>query len=173
MRNKITKLNKKGSVLDGAFVMLFFLVIVIYAIIFLTVIDSYNTAFQASGASSQAKTLQQNLTTDLRNRADGAMILYFVILMVGTWATSFFLDSHPLYFIVFAAASFLTYYIVIPFVNVLYYLQIGTSFTAEIAVLPKTFFVIDHYGAFLALYTITNALVLYAKFKYVGRGNFG
>jgi hypothetical protein len=144
-----------------------------FALVFMKVVGSYNSTFQTSNAPTFAKNLQNNLTTDIYSKADGAMILYFIIIMVGSWVTAFFMDSHPLYFIVFAAACLLTFYIVIPFVNVLYSLQVATDFTTEVSSLTKTFFIIDHYAAFLALYTITNALVLYAKFKYSGRGQFG
>lgn len=168
MRN----LNKKGSATDAIFVFILFFFLVFGALIFLNFLTSFGNNINDSNVADEAKDLITDFRSDIRDRIDNVIVFYFFLLIVGTWITSYFLDNHPMYFVIFIILSFISFFIVLPFANMAYNLQFASNFINEVQYLEKTFWIIEHTAAFLAFYIITTGIVLYAKSKFGNRQSY-
>lgn len=162
----LPKLYKKGSATDSIWTFMFLFIMVFFALIFLNFLRNFGDGIIAADVPAEAKTLIGDFRQDIRDRIDNVVIMYFFILVVGSWISSYFLDNHPLYFVIFMVLSFMSFFIVLPFANVIYSFEVDATFMQEVQYLPKTFWLIEHTAAFLSFYIITTAIVLYAKNKF-------
>lgn len=163
------KWKKKGSALDGVYLFLLIIVIIFGMMMFLFFMRTLADGFTQPGIPQEAQDIVTGVRDDVRAKADNAIILWTFILIMGSWISSYFLDSNPVYFVIFMILSFVSFFILLPVVNVLYNFQFDVTFAQEVQYLPKTFFIVNHFAAFLAFYIITTGLVLYAKNKYQSR----
>lgn len=161
--------NKKGSAIDGIYMFLTVIGIIFGMLILLFFMRSLADGFTQPGIPQEAQDIVTGVRDDIRAKADNAIILWVFILIMGSWVSSYFLDSNPLYFVIFMILSFISFFILLPVINILYNFQFDVVFAQEVQYLPKTFFIVDHFAAFLAFYIVTTGLVLYAKNKYQSR----
>jgi hypothetical protein len=156
-------MNKKGNIQDAITIFGGMFVAFCAALIFLYFLNAINDGF-ASAPAGQAIT--QSVLDQTRDRIDNALILFFFILIIGSWVSAFFLDNHPIFFIIFFILSFISFFILIPFTNVTIAFAQSESFVTQVQYLPKTYYIINHTAQFLAFYIISVGILLYAKNKY-------
>ena len=158
--------QKKGAFTDGIFIFVFFCAMALGGLLLLKTMDGIVEGFTQPGSPQVTQDLVTNTRADFRAKIDNALILYFMILVIGSWISSFFLDNHPIYFVVFLLLSFISFFIGAPVANMMYSISATTDLISQVQYMPKTFFIINHLIAFLAFYVVTTGLVLFAKYKY-------
>jgi glycerol uptake facilitator-like aquaporin len=156
-------MNKKGNIQDALTIFGGLFIAFAAALVFLYFLDAINTGF-ASEPAGQAIT--QSVLDQTRDRIDNALVLFFFILIIGSWVSAFFLDNHPIFFVIFFLLSFISFFILIPFTNVALNFANDDAFITHVQYLPKVYFIINHTAQFLAFYIVTIGILLYAKNKY-------
>ena len=153
------------SFFDNLSVWIWIIVITALMVVCMFTLTAINTGFQSSGMPSVATTQLNTFTVKYNSLADGSIILWLVILWLGTIITSFFLDNYPVFFVIFTILSVLSFFILAPLANVIVLFMEDASFASVLADLPLTSFVLNHLLVFNALFILTTAVALYAKFK--------
>ena len=157
--------SKKGSFFDNMSVFIWLIIIILVLALCMFVLTKINDQFQNSGLPSEATTKLNTFTTKFNGLADGSVILWLVILWIGTILSALFLDSYPIFFVIFITLSVVSFFILAPLANVMVNFFNDTSFASVVASLPWTMFFINNLLVFNALFIVTNGLALYAKFK--------
>lgn len=158
-------MNKRASFMDNLAVFIFIIIIVLVMVLCMFTLSGINSQFSASGAPTVATTSLNNFTTKFNGIADGSIILFLIILWVGTMITSFFLESYPVFFVIFITLSVVSFFILAPLTNVIVTFMEDSNFATIVASLPLTSFVLNHLLTFNAFFILSIGLVLYAKFK--------
>lgn len=146
-------------------VFIFIIVIVMVLILCMFLLTKLNASFQTSGLDSRATTEFNGFTTKFNALADGAVILWLIILWIGTIMTSLFLDNYPVFFVVFITLSVLSFFILAPLANVIVSFMTDSAFASVLAQLELTYFVLNHLLIFNAFFILTVSLALYMKLK--------
>lgn len=157
--------DKRGSFFDNMSVFIWIVVITLIMALCMFVLTQLNTSFSTSGLPTESTTQFSGFTTKFNGLADGSIVLWLIILWIGTILTSFFLDSYPVFFVVFTVLSVLSFFILAPIANVAVLFLEDSTFASVLAQLPLTSFILNHLLIFNAIFIITTGVVLYAKFK--------
>lgn len=159
------KFNKKGSFFDNMSVFIWIVVITLILALCMFILTQINGVFSTSGLPSESTTQFSGFTTKFNGIADGSIVLWLIILWIGTILSSLFLNNYPVFFVVFTVLSVLSFFILAPVANVAVLFLEDSAFASILAQLPLTSFILNHLLIFNALFIITTGVVLYAKFK--------
>lgn len=157
--------SKRGSFMDNMSVFIWVIIITMVVVLCMFLLTKINTQFSSSGAPAVATAQLSTFTTKFNSLQDGSIILWLVILWIGTIMTSLFLNNYPVFFVIFTVLSVISFFILAPLANVIVEFMGISDFSAVLAQLPLTSFVLNHLLVFNAFFIITVGVVLYAKFK--------
>lgn len=156
-------LGSKGSVLnEGYFIVIsIFIVLMVFAGAWIGFKDSY-TDIHASLTNTEAKQLHSDYNTRMPATLDSIIIFTLTLLWVGAIALSFFIDTHPVFFI----------FTILLLVGIFIVGGILANTYTEVAVdmgidsdMPMSYYVFDHLIEFILGFTFSIAIALYAKAK--------
>jgi hypothetical protein len=158
-------MNKKGYVQDF---LLFSLILFIFGIVIVVgfkLIDGINTNYQATDASSGAKTIMGDNTARFVTVFDWLFLTVFVLLMIAIFAGFFLLNTHPaFYFIVVILLAFMLIPIGI-LSNAFDTFGSSDSVSTEAQQFQITDFIFSKYALFFGAFAFIGVVVLFAKFK--------
>jgi hypothetical protein len=157
--------SKRAAFFDNISVFVWIGIISLILILTIFVLNAVNTAFSASSITPVATTQLDNFTTKYNSLADGSVVLWLIILFIGTCVTAFFVDNYPVFFVVFITLSVVSFFILAPLANVFSSFVADSAFTTIIASMPLTNFILNNLLVFNALFILATGLILYAKFK--------
>lgn len=153
----------------GAFV--FLIMCVIVGAFVLMIVNTFNDAWNENTAvDAQSKEAISSYAVRTNNILDAAFIFYLAILWIGTLVSSYFLDNSPIFFVIFLIISILSFFIILPLANIIMAMSDG-PLSAYIALMPMTYFIIEHAAIFITVFIITTGFALYAKYQ--GGGGVG
>ena len=157
-------MRKRGNaVLDSVLVLAVLAGFGIMAVMFTQVLDEFNTDVQSSDLDAEAKTFSNNVNTNFPTWMDYAFLLIVVLVWAGMLILSFFLDTHPVFFIlmgillivvVFAASAMQDLYVEI---------SGDADFSSFAAQLPITDFILSHFLIIMMVDAVSVIITLYAK----------
>jgi len=162
--------NKKGSGFADVYVIFVFLFIMfIVGGISIFTMNTFNSAWQGTGdeVSETSKTEGQAYTSLFQGVLDGGLILWLVILWLGSLVTAFFLDNSPVFYIIFFLGGLISLFGLLPLASLVTALE-STALGGAFGALPMATFVMNNLLIFITAFLITNGLALYAKFKVLG-----
>jgi len=153
------------SFFDNLSVWIWVIIITAIMVVCMFILSAINSGFQTSGITPVATTQLNSFTNKYNGIADGSIVLWLIILWIGTIVTSLFLDNYPVFFVIFTILSVISFFILAPLANVIVGFISDAAFSAVLAQLPLTSFILNHLLVFNALFIASTSLVLYAKFK--------
>ena len=160
--------KKKGNIILESITVL--IIIFALALIFIfgrVVLSDFNSEIQNDTTwSNESKTVMQRDTTNYPRVADAGIVLAFGLLWLVTIATSFFVDTHPVFF----AISFILVIIVLIVAASLSnafeeMTTTDTEFGEAANSFPMTNFLLNHLPYLIFAIAISVAISLYAKSK--------
>ena len=173
MRKIIEKKNKKGQFGIIAFVG-FFLVLLFLAPFVVKIVRSSVGGFsdQLAGIDANAATQVDFVEDTFIGLWDWVIFLAFVFNVVLLLISSFFIDTHPAFVIVYIMTAFFLMAFapsVLDTVEKVYdnaEMSNATTGHDSGAYLPITEFLINNFGGILLTIIVLSGIIMYAKFKY-------
>lgn len=170
MQKTLRKVRKKGSGFGDIYVIFIFLVITtLVGGIALFTFNQFNTSWQNTtgnvGDVSKEETNEYNTTLNLV--LDGGIVLWFFILIFGSWVTAFFLENTPVFFIIFLLLSVMSFFVLPPFANMQSEIS-ETALSEGFQYLPMTMFINNHMILFMLFYMVGVGFALYTKTRLDG-----
>jgi len=164
-------MNNRGQFGIVAFVGVF-IVLLALAPILLNIVTSIGGGVQSNIASIDASagaTMQQPITK-FTQMWDYVIVFIFTINILLLLITSFFIDTHPIFTLLYIFMGFLLF-VFTPYVKDIAstlwdtprYITDGT-----ITELSLTGFLLDNYGIVLLMVFVLSGIIMYAKIKYFG-----
>lgn len=159
-------LSKKGNVID---ILLFIIVIFVLAIavpiIYYVMNMGYTPLvqeFNASGSNQSVQILQKN-QTDYPNIFDAAVVFILIFLWIFILITTFFLDSHPAFFII--AVIIMIFIMIVGIILNNQYLEFASTETylAIESTFPMTYWILGHIFVIAIIISMSVLVTLYAK----------
>lgn len=162
------KLKKKGSgLLDNIVIFGFLFGMAICSVLGLYVINIFTDNFNSQIDNPIVEEHTQSYQEKNQSIMDGMIILFFVILVLGSVVTNLYLDSSPVYFIIFFLLSLLVMFLMIPFSTIIENME-GSVFQATYEYFPMTMFLVDNAVIVMVLYIIIIGISLYMKQRFIG-----
>jgi hypothetical protein len=160
-------LSKKASVFDTYVVFIFLITVTLTAGIALFVSNTFNDAWQEQEAeqiTQKSQELSDAYTGQMNVVLDGGILVWFTILWLGTLVTSAFLDTNPAWFIIFFFVSLTSYFLLLPFANIISDLseQLPQGFDN----LPITLHIINNLIYYITAYIVSIGVTLFVKTRY-------
>ena len=138
-----------------------------FAGIGLFIYSSFNSEFQnATSVAASVRTDADNYNNTFTTVMDGGIILWFVILWLGSIVTALFLDNSPVWFVIFFLISLMSFFALLPFANIQSDLS-ETALSLGYSHLPMTMYIHNHLIIFLAAFIVSIGIALYAKKRYM------
>ena len=163
----MTLFNKNGNAVQDTLTAL--IIIVVFAIVAVfgyTLMSQFNDEWQdEEDVTNISKEVTQDFTTSYPIIFDNAFILLVVMLWIGLIVMSFFIDAHPIFFViplmllifVFAASAFMS--------NYFEELTDEAELSDAIGVMPKMNWVMDNLLIVMIIIGFTTTIALYSKTK--------
>lgn len=162
-KKTFSTLGSRGNVInEGYFIVVsLFIVLMVFAGAWIGFKDSY-TDIQGALTQTEAQQMHQDYNTRMPATLDSIIIFVLTLLWVGSIALSFFIDTHPVFFI-FTILLLVGVFIVGGILSNTY-----TAIAVDMGIdgdMPMSYYVFDHLIEFILGFTFSIALSLYAKSK--------
>lgn len=161
----ILQQNKKGSSLGDTYVLfMFFIVTLITAGISIFMYNTFQDGFSSTQGveGTLAAEKSEVYSTNLSSVLDPAIIVWFIILWLGSLVTSAFLDNSPVWFIIFFIASLISLFALAPFANIISDLS-ESELKEGFDFLPMSMYINNNLLVFVTVYMLSIGLVLFIK----------
>jgi hypothetical protein len=165
-------INKKGQVgivsFVGVVIALLFL-----APIFLNVVTTTTGEFAdaINGTNSDAAATVDSITTTYTSLWDWALILIFGLNILLLLVSSFFVDTHPAFLLVYILIAFFLMAFAPNILDATDKIYNSAHYAGEVAAyLPFMDFVRSNFGALILGVLVLSGIIMYSKFKYFGDG---
>jgi hypothetical protein len=133
------------------------------------IINMVNSALQDS---TQIPELAKNQSSDFAQQfdlvSDGAIVLWFVILVVGSLAGAWVLDSTPVLLVFFVILALVSLFGLAAFGNMYEAISTADGLSTQFDKLPMTNFIMQYWFIFMLFYMIAMGGVLYMKNNLTG-----
>ncbi len=161
--------HKKGSITDAILLTLMLIVIAMVMIPLTSVFVSVNSGIQANAEmADESKAMSADYANRLPKIFEGIWLMILIGGFVATFAASFFIDSHPVFFII-GAISFSSMLLVIPFLPDVYNdMAANSGFDNVDGAFVLIPFIMQNYVKVMVLMWAMVLFALYAKVKIRG-----
>ena len=157
---------KKGQDINLLFVAVMVLVLAIVIIIGYRLIKQFNYSFQTLQTIPQeAKDITQKLEDNYVARFDILFVFVLVLLWIVMIASAFFIDTHPVFFMVSLILTSVTAFMGGHLANSYAQFKDTPSLSADANQFKIIPYIFQHYIAILMVMGITTAISLFAKIK--------
>jgi len=162
--------GKKGDmIVDTILIVVMLLVIGVMMVFGNKVFSDINSQVQSS--SSLANATKESINTAATNYPsfmDDLFLTIFVLLWLVLMITSFFIDSHPVFFII--AVVLLVMLLFVAGVASNAYMEFSESSDFDVTGFPKTHFILSNLLMFFLFMAMSVGMVIYGKAQYGGGG---
>jgi hypothetical protein len=153
--------NKKGGALtEAAFIILVLIVVAVSWVTVVYILDVMNPVMQDELKSSESKAAFQDYYDRTPSNLDTAFVVILVLLWIFAVVSAFFIDTHPVWFVVslFALIFILAGAAIVSNTYIDFHdsLELASS-------LPKIYFVMDHLVEFIIAISASVMLALFGK----------
>jgi MFS family permease len=157
---------------DMIFIFGIFILLGVVGALGLFILTSLLDGLSASATTVGAQTIIGDASNMYKNVFDGALILVFFGLWIASLISAFYLDSSPIYYVVFLSVSLVAILGLMPFSEMLTGLfnDPGTLGDFMNTYLPMTKFIANNIGIFLALFIVSQTIALYLRTRISGGG---
>lgn len=165
--------HKKGNIILDMILALVIIMVFAFSIFFgYMLLDNVNTSFQADpDLSTEAKAVISNYHADYPSSFDGAFLMFIILLWVFFLISTFFLDSHPIFFIIFLILVVFVLITSMVINNVWYETITGTAeFTVYESSFPIIMWYFDNILTIWIVISCSCLVTLFAKSKIDGGG---
>jgi len=167
VRSRLSGGRKGNMLLDSITVIVVLIVFGIVLFLSYMVLDDWNTEVQADNEtfSEAARNLTADEHSAFPNYWDSLFITILVFLWVAAVVASFFIDSHPIFFII-SVVAFIFIIIASGYMsNAFMELAEDSSITSVSQEFPKVLWVFDNLVVIIMVYGLSIGLSLYAKVR--------
>ena len=159
--NKIINFfRKKGNaVIDGLFIIV---ILFVFGVVSLTSVYIFNQLYSEVSPviqSAEAQAMLDDSYTKTPSVLDGIFVSIIFIFWMGSIILSFFIDTHPVWFVFTILVSVIIFIVGGLLANE--YLLLTDELS--IGSLPMTFYIFDNFLKFLVAYVVSVLISLYAK----------
>ena len=156
--------SKKGNALSDGLIILvsIFVLLIFFVFSYSAYTDSY-TDIQADLTSNESLALHSDYNTRIPQTLDSALVFAFVLLWVGAVILAFFIDTHPIFFIL--TMLLLIGVLIVGAILSNTYTELIVDDTSLETSFPMMTFIMQHLVAFIMGVVISIVLALYAKTK--------
>lgn len=163
----IFKGKKKGNVvLDSLF---YFVGIIVFIVVVVTgawILNDVNTGIQADNELANiSKTTMSDLNTNLPSWFDFGVVTVIVLLWALVLVASFYIDSHPIFFIISAIVLMIALAAINSFMEGIDDFFADPEISPTFNNFPLSSFIVTNIEKFIAFVGFTICIALYAKFK--------
>lgn len=167
---KLTKKNKKGQIFDNPLLILsgIFILLFLMSFIFLTFFMKAQAPLASViGNVTNEKTQQSYLftTNTAINFWDTAMVFLFLGFLFILTIFSFFLDNHPVFWVIYVLMGILIILTIPEVTNSLGVISNSTALAQESAKLEGMEWIRSNFGGILAGTFFLNGIIIFAKFS--------
>lgn len=168
---KLKKINKKGQATSIIIFVLGIIALIIIAPIMLKIFNSTVPKFSDAVASQSpvANQTGQYIYTKTVSLWDSLILLGFVANVLLLLISSFLVDVHPAFFVVYLISAILTLIFAPDVLESIKVMWDNPQFATQTASLTMTRFIIDNFGVIILGILILSGIIMYAKFKLGGR----
>lgn len=157
------KKNKKGSITDVMITFIFLFVVFIFAGVALFITNTFNDAWQEEVlVPESSKEFSEGYSTNVTTIMDGALVLFFTVLWIVSIVSALYLDSNPIFFIIFAIISVFTVVGIASFGLFIEAIE-ATALGPSLALMPITSFILKQGIWFSVAYVLSVGAALYFK----------
>ena len=159
-----SKFNKRGSVQDALFIGIMGVMIVIGLVLAAFVYSQLSTALSTNiDLPVEVSEPQDEFSAKFPRMLDAMFLIVLIGAYLGTFVLSFFIDSHPVFFVI-TALVFSGTIIVVPFLLNAYQTFAATQGIATtITTMPITAYIMNHYLQFTIVMWGLVAIGIYSK----------
>ena len=141
-----------------------FFVMAIAGLVLNNIITTINDDIQSSDDyNTDVKAKSQYVNDSTPETLDNIFLMIVVLLWVGALATSFFVDSHPLFLIIAVIGLIAVFLVSMLLGNIYYDLSNDTELATYKTNYPKTTWIMDHILIVIVVMGLTIAGTLYMK----------
>lgn len=159
--------SKKGNAVFDALVIVFFLIAVFIASI--SLMDPLNDVKEDIINDDSFHQETKDLATDLTDNYNGFWDNTIVFILAMLWffglISSFFIDSHPIFFLIAVILLFIVFYVTAILANETIDLVNDEPNSDYIQFYSKTIWITEHMVEIIIIMSFSFALVLYSKFR--------
>ena len=167
MSKTFLKSKQGNAVIDTMVIIIAIFAISIAAMALYSPLQDINTDIQADlEMSNQSKEIIQDTDDLYVNFWDGVIVFLVVMLWLGSLIAGFFIDSHPVFFVIAFLLLVFVFYIAAILANEHAEIRTDVGFKELGATQTKTNFIMDHMvetGIFIGF---TVSIVIYGKFRF-------
>ena len=168
--------NKKGQVLDYpiATFVLMFIGLLVFAPIMLKIMGEILTPVSATltTMSGEAGASVDLIQTSFTNFWDYVIVIGFVVTVLLLFMSAFFIDTHPVFIVIYIILSMIIIMFSSSFVQILDSIYDSPNFLAEVNNLGMSDFLRGHFEMVVLGIIILSGVVIYGKLKYFRSGEF-
>lgn len=163
VRNSILDCKKGNALSDGLIILVsIFVLLIFFAFSYSVYTDSYSD-IQADLTNNESLALHSDYNTRIPQTLDSALVFAFVLLWAGAVILAFFIDTHPIFFIL--TMLLLIGVLIVGAILSNTYQDIIVDDTSLETSFPMMSFIMQHLVAFIVGVVISIVVALYAKTK--------
>lgn len=165
-------MRKRGNLaMEGIGAFVFLLMFVGVGALVLMMLHTFNNEFQKiAEVDVVTKERTESYTANTTLILDGAFVLYLAILWIAALVSAYFLDSSPIFFVIFFLIGIISFFIVLPMANVFIAME-DSPLGTYLAMMPMSMFLITNMGKFMTAFLVTTGFALYAKYNSMQGGD--
>jgi hypothetical protein len=165
-RCRIVK-NKKGNpVLEGITILIVITIFAIGGLYAYQMFDQLNTDLQAdTSMADNAKAVSGGLFNTFPGWLDGAFLFIFVMFILFSVISAFFIDSHPIFFFISIILLVAVFVVTALVGNVYHDIASDTSISSYANNLPYMYWVMNHILELIIVVSFSVMIALFVKFK--------
>lgn len=166
--------NKRGQITSiiAFVVVVIFLVIMAPFLVKLVVTPSqkFSDALGAIDQTNKSVEAVAKITGTFTNTFDYLIIFFFLFNVVILLISSFLVDVHPAFIVVYIVALFFLFMLTPSMETMMDKIYSNTSFTDEVAFLPLTTWIMNNFSSVIFGVAILSGVIMFGKYKFTSGG---
>lgn len=163
-----TSASKRGqALLDGSYILIVLFSVAIVSILSYSIYSEFNDDIQSDAdISANTKAVSQNLN----NRTPVTLDYVFFYVLMGLWialiVTSYFIDTHPVWFVVVLLSMIFVFVAAIALANTYDDIATDADFVSYAADFPLMNWVFNHFLVIFIFIVLSSFITMFAKSRY-------
>ncbi len=157
--------KKKGNITDIPYIVAMMFLLALTIIIGYTIMDRVNDEIQSDTKIPTVAKTANTTTMEKFLLFDSVYLIVWAVSLLGTLISAYFLETHPVFFVVFLILLIIILTALIPISNLMEEIFGDDHFTDAINQFPIIMFYITHFFKIITIHAFLIMWVLYAKVK--------
>lgn len=161
------RLGKKASLLDSIYIAVAVIILMFLIVFAYKILSTTNTEVQAMGnIPTEAKTAINQVDIKYINVMDVVFILFWLASFIGALISAWFVDSHPVFFILSIIVLIVLMVAVVPLSNMIESVLSSSMLVSDVAKFPIIIWFADNFFIIFMIQTFIISFSLYSKMRY-------